>query len=126
LLDTFTWMGLASRLPGDAGTVSKVLELIRYLPSTAPSLGSIPSADHLSVLLNTAFWASLQQEEGRPIGVPLLLQSPSSAEDLVFKHSIPLTSRPSSSSPPPSTESDAVSASVRRGLRHSRSGVSRP
>jgi hypothetical protein len=90
LLETFTRMGLASRLPGDAGTVSKVLELISCLPSTATSLVSTPSADHLSVLLNTAFWASLQQEEGRPVAVPLLLQSPSTTEDLVFERSIPL------------------------------------
>ena len=74
-----TWMGLASRLPGYAGTMSKVLELISCLPSTATSLVSIPSADHLSDLLNAASWASLQQEEGRPVAVPLLLQSPSTA-----------------------------------------------
>jgi hypothetical protein len=83
-------MGLASRLPGDAGIVSKVLELLSSLPSTATYSVSIPSADHVSVLLNTAFWASLQQEEGRPVAVPLLLQSPSTAEDLIFEHSIPL------------------------------------
>jgi Probable sensor domain DACNV len=90
LFDAFTRMGLASRLPGDAGTVSKLLELLSSLPSTATYSVSIPSADHVSVLLNTAFWASLQREEGRPVAVPLLLQSPSTAEDLVFEHSIPL------------------------------------
>jgi hypothetical protein len=83
-------MGLTSRLPGDAGTVVKVLELLGSLPSTAACSVPVPSADHLSVLLNTAFWASLQQEEGRAVAVPLLLQSPSTAEDLVFEHSIPL------------------------------------
>jgi hypothetical protein len=90
LLDAFTRMGLVSRLPGYAGTVSKVLELLSSLPSTATSSVSIPSADHLGVLLNIAFWASLQQEEGRPVAVPLLLQSPSTAEDLVFEHPISL------------------------------------
>jgi hypothetical protein len=81
---------LASRLPGDAGIVSRLLELLSSLPSTATYSVPVPSADHVSVLLNTAFWASLQQEEGRPVAVPLLLQSPSSAEDLIFEHSIPL------------------------------------
>ena len=90
LLDTFTRLGLASRLPGDPSTVSKVLELLNSLPSTATYSMSIPPADHVSVLLNTAFWASLQQEEGRLVAVPLLLQSPSSDEDLVFEQSIPL------------------------------------
>ena len=89
-LDTFTRLGLASRLPGDPSTVSKVLELLNSLPSTATYSMSIPSANYLSVLLNTAFWASLQQEEGRLVAVPLLLQSPSSDEDLVFEQSIPL------------------------------------
>jgi Probable sensor domain DACNV len=83
-------MGLASRLPGDAGTVSQLLELLGSPPHTATVSVSIPSADHVSVLLNTAFWASLQQEEGRPVALPLLLQSPSSDEDLVFEHVIPL------------------------------------
>ena len=90
LLDAFTRLGLASRLPGDPSTVSKVLELLDSLPSTAAYSMSIPSADHVSVLLNTAFWASLQQEEGRLVAVPLLLQSPSSDEDLVFEQPIPL------------------------------------
>jgi hypothetical protein len=90
LLDDSTQLGLASRLPGDPGTVSKVLALLNLLPSTATYSMSIPSADLVSVLLNTAFWASLQQEEGRPVAVPLLLQSPSSNDDLVFEQSIPL------------------------------------
>jgi hypothetical protein len=90
LHDTFTRLGLASRLPGDPSTVSKVLELLNSLPSIATYSMSIPSADYVSVLLNTAFWASLQQEEGRLVAVPLLLQSPSSDEDLVFEQSIPL------------------------------------
>lgn len=83
-------MALTSRLPGDADTVSNLLKLLGSLPSTATYSVSIPSADHVSVLLNTAFWASLQREEGRPVAVPLLLQSPSTAEDLVFERSIPL------------------------------------
>jgi Probable sensor domain DACNV len=90
MLDAFTRLGLASRLPGDAGAVAKLLELLSSLPSTATYSMPIPSADHVSVRLNIAFWASLQQEEGRPVAVPLLLQSPSTAEDLVFEHSIPL------------------------------------
>ena len=89
-LNALTPVGSASRLPGDAGTVSKLLELLSSLPSTATYSASIPSAAHVSVLLNTAFWASLQQEEGRSVAVPLLLQSPSTAEDLVFERSIPL------------------------------------
>jgi sensor domain DACNV-containing protein len=88
--DGLTQMGLASRLPGDVGIVSKLLELLRSLPNPATHSVSIPSADAISVLLNTAFWASLQQEEGRPVAVPLVLQSPSTAEDLVFEHAIPL------------------------------------
>jgi hypothetical protein len=90
LVDAFTRIGLASRLPGDAGTVSQLLDLLGSLPSTATYSVSIPSTDHVSVLLNTAFWASLQQEEGRPVAVPLLVQSPSSDDDLVFEQSIPL------------------------------------
>ena len=90
LLDAFPRVGLASMLPGDARTMSKLLQLLSVLPrSTAYSM-PIPAADHVSALLNTAFWASLQQEEGRPVAVPLLLQSPSSDEDLVFEHAIPL------------------------------------
>jgi hypothetical protein len=88
--DAFSGMGLASRLPGDAGTVSKLLRLLRSLPSTPTYSVSIPSADEISALLNTAFWASLQEAEGRPVAVPLLLQSSSTAEDLVFERSIPL------------------------------------
>lgn len=53
VLDTLT-MRLVSRLPGDVGTVSTVLALIRDLPSTATALVSIQSAGHLSVLLNIA------------------------------------------------------------------------
>jgi hypothetical protein len=89
-LDAFTRAGLASRLPGDARTVSTLMELLGALPRSATYAMSIPSNDHVSVLLNTAFWASLQQEEGRPVAVPLLLRSPSSDEDLVFEHSMPL------------------------------------
>ena len=63
--DAFSGMGLASRLPGDAGTVSKLLRLLRSLPSTPTYSVSIPSADEISALLNTAFWASLQEAEGQ-------------------------------------------------------------
>ena len=90
VLDAFTSLGLASRLPGDTASVARLLELLSSLPSTTTYPMAIPSAEHVSVLLNTAFWASLQQEEGRPVAVPLLLQSPSTAEDLVFERSIPL------------------------------------
>ena len=84
-------LGFGSRLPGDARTVSTVMQLLGSLPRSATYAMSIPSDEHLSVLLNTAFWASLQQEEGRPVAVALLLQSPSSDEDLIFEHSIPLS-----------------------------------
>jgi hypothetical protein len=90
LLDALTRVGLASRLPGDARTVSTLMQLLRSLPRSATFAMSIPSDDHVSVLLNTAFWASLQQEESRPVALPLLLRSPSSDEDLVFARSIPL------------------------------------
>ena len=89
LLD-FPRVGLASRLPGDARTVSTLLQLLNLLPRSAAHSMSMPSADHVSALLNIAFWASLQQEEGRPVAVPLSLQSPSSDEDLVFEHPMPL------------------------------------
>ena len=89
LLD-FPRVGLASRLPGDARTVSTLLHLLNLLPRSAAHSMSMPSADHVSALLNIAFWASLQQEEGRPVAVPLSLQSPSSDEDLVFDHPLPL------------------------------------
>jgi hypothetical protein len=84
-------MGAASTLPGDATTVSRLLQLLGSLPRTTTHSVSIPSAHHVSAVLNTAFWASLQQEEGRPVAVSLLLQSPSTAEDVVFGRSIPLT-----------------------------------
>jgi hypothetical protein len=71
MLDAFTRLGLASRLPGDAGSVAKLRELLSSLPRTATHSMSIPSADQVSVLLNIAFWASLQQEEGRPVAVSL-------------------------------------------------------
>jgi hypothetical protein len=82
--------GAGSRLPGDVRTVSRLLQSLGSLPSAATHSIAIPSGDHASLLLNTAFWASLQQEEGRAVAVPLLLQSPSSDEDVVFAHSIPL------------------------------------
>jgi Probable sensor domain DACNV len=89
--DAFTRAGFASRLPGDARTVSTLMQLLGSLPRSATYAMSIPSDDHVSVLLNTAFWASLQQEEGRPVAAALLLQAPSSDEDLIFEHSIPLS-----------------------------------
>ena len=89
--DAFTRVGFASRLPGNARTVSTLMQLLGSLPRSATYAMSIPSDDHVSVLLNTAFWASLQQEEGRPVAAALLLQAPSSDEDLIFEHSIPLS-----------------------------------
>jgi hypothetical protein len=85
-----THPGEVSRLPGHADTVSKALELLRSLSSADATSAAIPSAAHLGILLNTAFWASLQREEGRPVAVPLLLQAPSTSEDLVLERPIAL------------------------------------
>jgi len=70
----FTRAGVASRLSGDARTASTLMQLLDSLPRRATYAMSIPSDDHVRVLLNTVFWASLQLEEGRPVAVPLLLR----------------------------------------------------
>jgi hypothetical protein len=87
---SITPKGPGSRLPGDAGIVTRLVGLLNALPSTATYSVSIPSEAHLGALLNTAFWASLQQEEGRPVALSLMLKSPSTAEDLIFTQPIPL------------------------------------
>ena len=55
----------------------------------------IPSHDHLATLVETAFWASLQREEDRPLNFSIGYESSSSGEgsDFVFGISLPFEIR---------------------------------
>lgn len=58
----------ANTLPGEMHIVTRVLELVEQLKQLAPFPDlpfETPSIEHLSTMLNHAFWASTREEEGR-------------------------------------------------------------
>ena len=81
-------------LPNESSIVSRLLDSIEALEARLPheKHPDEPSEAELALLLSTAFWVSLQQEEGRSVRPALALLPPDTASNaFVFQNPLPLT-----------------------------------
>jgi hypothetical protein len=85
--------------------------------------GDLPDADELRLLLETAFFASLNEEEGRRLGFTLAWTSEAAAGEEAFELARPIAATPKNVAKlAPATLREATAIAVRRAGRHGDAG----